>query len=91
MVTWEDISLIDQNGVIILYEVLFEPLETFGGNISEQKHNTTDLFATLMDLEEFVNYNISIRGYTIVGPGIYSVPIVVMTSETSKLLTSSET
>ena len=91
MVTWENIPLIDQNGVIITYEIIYEPLETFCGNISEQKHNTTDLFATLMDLEEFVNYSISIRGYTIVGPGIYSVPIIVMTSEASKLFAVSET
>lgn len=91
MVTWEDIPLIDQNGVIITYEVLYEPLETFHGNISEQSLNTTDLFANLTDLEEFVNYSISIRGYTVVGPGNYSVPIIVMTSEASKFSTVSET
>ena len=84
MVTWEEIPLIDQNGVIITYEVLYEPLETFRGNIAEQRLNRTDLFANLTDLEEFVNYSISIRGYTVVGPGNYSVPIVVMTSEASK-------
>ena len=87
MVTWEDIPLIDQNGVIIIYEVLYESLETLRGSVSEQKLNTTNFFATLVDLEEFVNYSISIRGYTIVGPGIYSVPIIVMTSEASKFCT----
>lgn len=91
MVTWGNIPLIDQNGVIITYEVLYEPLETFCGNISEQRLNTTDLFVNLMDLEEFVNYSISIKGYTVVGPGNYSVPIVVRTSEASKFSTVSET
>ena len=86
--TWEDIPLIDQNGVIITYEVLYEPLQTFRGNIAEQRANTTNSSITLMDLEEFVNYSISVRGYTIVGPGIYSVAVTVMTQEDSKLSTS---
>lgn len=88
MVTWEDIPLIDQNGVIVIYEVLYEPLETFNGNITEQTVNSTDLFINLMDLEEFINYSISVRGYTNVGPGNYSVPVLVMTLEDGKLITT---
>lgn len=67
-----------------MYEVLYEPLETFNGNITEQTINTTNRFITLMSLEEFVNYSISVRGYTIVGPGNYSVPVLVMTLEDGK-------
>ena len=88
MVTWEDIPLIDQNGVIVIYEVLYEPLETFNGNITEQTVNSTDLFINLMDLEEFINYSISVRGYTNVGSGNYSVPVLVMTLEDGKLITT---
>ena len=84
--TWEDIPLIDQNGIILTYEVLYEPLETFDGNITEQRVNTTNFSITQMDLEEFVDYSISVRGYTIVGPGNYSVPVVVMTQEDGILL-----
>ena len=84
LVTWEDIPLIDQNGVIITYEVLYEPMEMFNGNITEQTINTTNRSITLMSLEEFVNYSISVRGYTIVGPGNYSVPVLVMTLEDGK-------
>ena len=68
----------------MVYEVLYEPLETFNGNITDQKINTTTQFITLMGLEEFTNYSISVRGYTIVGPGNYSVPVLVMTFEDGK-------
>ena len=37
--------------------------------------NTTNLSITLMDLEEYVEYNISVRAYTSVGPGPYTVGI----------------
>ena len=68
----------------MVYEVLYEPLETFNGNITDQKINTTTQFITLMGLEEFTNYSISVRGYTNVGPGNYSVPILAMTFEDGK-------
>lgn len=83
-VIWEAISLIDQNGVIIAYEVLYEPLQTFNGNITEQRVNTTNVSITLMNLEEFVSYSISVRGYTIVGPGNYSLPVIITTLEDGK-------
>ena len=84
IVTWNEIPLIDQNGIIIEYEVLYEPLETFSGSIVESSLNTSNLSAELMNLEEFVNYSISVRGYTNQGPGNYSVPIFVMTLDDSK-------
>ena len=68
----------------MMYEVLYEPLETFNGNIAEQTVNTTNRFIILMGLEEFINYRTSVRGYTIVGPGNYSVPVIVKTLEDGK-------
>ena len=68
----------------MMYEVLYEPLETFNGTITEQKINTTNHFITLTGLEEFINYSISVRGFTVVGPGNYSVPLLVMTIEDGK-------
>ena len=68
----------------MMYEVLYEPLETFNETITEQKINTTNHFITLTDLEEFINYSISVRGVTVVGPGNYSVPLLVMTIEDGK-------
>ena len=84
--TWDKIPAIDENGMIITYEVLYEPLETFEGMIMELRLNTSNLSASLIDLEEFVNYSISVRGYTIEGPGNYSTPIIAMTLEDGKLL-----
>ena len=75
-VNWNKVLEIDQNGIITEYEVMYEPLMTFGGLITTLTVNTTNLSITLMDLEEYVEYNISVRAYTSVGPGPYSVGIV---------------
>ena len=76
MVTWGLVPAIDQNGVITEYEVMYEPLETFGGNISTQRMNVTapGMSVTLTKLQEFVNYSISVRAYTAVGEGPFSTP-----------------
>ncbi len=80
-VEWTDVPDIDQNGIITEYEVMYEPLMTFEGQLNTTIVNTKNLFITLNDLEEFVNYNISVRAYTSVGPGPYSDGIMRMTFE----------
>ncbi len=85
-VNWTDVPEIDQNGIITEYEVMYEPLMTFGGQLNATIVNTTNLFITLNGLEEFVNYNISVRAYTSVGPGPYSAGIVRMTIEDGEFL-----
>ena len=81
MVTWEMVPPIDQNGVITMYEVLYEPLETFGGAIGPLSSPSTAMSLLLTGLEKFVNYNISVRAYTSVGAGPYSEDLTEMTSE----------
>ena len=83
-VNWNEVLEIDHNGIITEYEVMYEPLMTFGGLITTLTVNTTNLSITLMDLEEYVEYNISVRAYTRVGPGSYSVGIVRRTLEDGK-------
>ena len=83
-VSWTEVLEIDQNGIITEYEVMCEPLMTFGGQITALTVNTTNLSITLMDLEEYVEYNISVRAYTSVGSGPYSVGIVRRTLEDGK-------
>ena len=78
---------IDQNGIIIIYEVMYQPLETFNGNIATKTINLTNMSVLLADLQEFVNYNISVRAYTSVGAGPYSDEIIVMTPQDGKLCT----
>ena len=87
MVTWEMVPPIDQNGVITMYEVLYEPQETFNGAIMS---TTTTVDGTaravnLTGLEEYVNYNISVRAYTSAGEGPYSEGIIEMTNEDGEL------
>ena len=64
-----------------MYEVLYEPLMTLGGLLTTATLNTTDLFLILNSLQEYVEYNISVRAYTSVGPGPYSLGIVRRTLE----------
>ena len=78
----------DQNGIIIAYEVLYEPLQTFDGQLEPQTVNTTELFTYLTTLQEFVGYNFSVRAYTSAGPGPYSDEIFAMTLEDSNLIES---
>jgi hypothetical protein len=82
-VTWDIVPPIDQNGVITMYEVLYEPLETFNGSITSNMTTVagTERSVVLMDLEEYVNYTISVRAFTSVGAGPNSNAVIEMTDE----------
>ena len=69
-----------------MYEVQYKPLETFDEQISIETVNTSDpvLMMNLTGLEEYVEYNISVRAYTSTGPGPYSDPVTVRTLEDGK-------
>ena len=84
---WEDVVPIDQNGVITTYEVLYAPLETFGGVIQSQAISVpaTQMSVVLSGLEDFVDYFVSIRAYTSVGEGPYSEGMVIRTLENCKI------
>ena len=87
LVSWDIVPPIDQNGIITMYEVLYQPLETFGGAIEILTTNVSasEMSVVLMDLQEFVYYNISVRAYTSVGEGPYSEATNAQTDEDSKL------
>ena len=91
-VSWDMIPPIDQNGIIVLYEVLYQPLETFNGTIGPMTETVTMLNmtvtpkVTLTGLQEFVEYNISIRAFTVVGPSPYSEVVLQRTFEDGKNL-----
>ena len=78
--TWDEIPGLDQNGIIINYEVQIDPLD-FPADIFVQLLNTTNLEIQVTSLEEYVFYNISVRAYTSVGPGPYSDPVTERTFE----------
>ena len=83
-VLWEEVPAINENGVITVYEVLYTPLMTFEGQISANTTNTSQLNSTLTGLQEYVEYSISVRAYTSVGPGPYSDGVVERTFEDGK-------
>ena len=87
MVTWERVLAIDENGIIINYEVRVEPLE-FTESLTTSFVNTAALMVAIGSLQEYVEYNISVRAYTIVGPGPYSNPVTQRTLEDRKLVRS---
>ena len=80
-VRWEEVPSIDRNGIIIVHEVCYQPLETFSNTITKEVVNASELFLELTGLEEFLEYNISVRAYTSQGPGPFSDDITQMTQE----------
>ena len=87
IVSWNEVPLRDQNGNIIVYEIMYEPHQNFNGfiglNISNVTGPTQSL--TIMNLEEEVEYIILVRAYTTAGPGNYSDPITETTFEAGKV------
>ena len=84
LVTWDEVDPEDQNGEIVMYDVRYVPLETCSGSLATKTVNIMDtsmLTTTLTDLEEYVEYNISVRARTMVGPGPYSDPVIERTAE----------
>ena len=86
-VTWEEVPAINRSGVITMYEVQYEPLETFDDQIFIETINTSGpvLILNLTGLEEYVEYSISVRAYTSTGPGPYSDPVTVRTETDGRL------
>ena len=83
-VCWDQVPAINRNGDITVYEVQYDPLETFDGRISTETTNTSLMCTVLAGLEEYVEYNISVRAYTSAGPGPYSNPVTERTHTDSK-------
>ena len=81
VVMWHNVPPIDQNGVITMYEVMYTPSQDFGGAIGTRTTNVTELSVLLMNLEENINYSISVLSYTSVGPGPNSDPLTILTNE----------
>ena len=86
LVRWREVPAINRNGIIVQYEVLHEPLETFGGQIvtGMKVTNASTFQLVLMNLQEHIQYNISVNAYTDVGSGPYSLAMILMTLEDGK-------
>ena len=70
----------------MMYEAQYRPLMTFDGALSSMTVSSINVrMVVLTGLEEFVEYNISVRTYTSVGPGPYSKEITERTYDTSEI------
>ena len=88
-VSWVELSDICQNGVVLEYEIQYQPLQTFDVLMTRFMNVTAPAeMANLTGLEEYVDYNITVRAYTSVGAGPYSDPDTVTTFEDSKIMYS---
>ena len=87
-VTWEQVPPSDRNGFITYYEIFYEPLITFGGVLTSASVNISSRSprsVILSDLQEFVDYNISVRAFTEVGAGPFSPVETERTFQDGKL------
>ena len=85
MVTW-DIALLPYDYNISAFEVFYQPLESFHGILQTNSVNVSgsEMLVILMDLEEFVTYNISVLVYATTGMA-HTDGVMVTTLEDSKL------
>ena len=82
-VMWEDVSQSNQFSDTTMYEVMYTPLESIGGTVESNMIIVLEptQSVVLTGLEEYVNYSISVRAYSCVGPGPYSVDLTILTNE----------
>ena len=82
-VQWKTVDPIDENGNTIAYEIMYTPQQTFNGLIRTSMMNVSefDLSVNLTELQEYVNYTVSVRAYTSVGAGLYSNEVTILTPE----------
>ena len=84
-VKWDEVLPIDQNGVITMYEVMYTPLEDFGGTVLANTTIISEQSTVLQNLQEYVNYSISVRAFTGIGMGPFSAPLMVLTLEDGEI------
>ena len=80
---WSEIPFIHQNGIITTYEVFYEPLDSYDGQLEGRILNVTTLSIVLTGVEEFTEYNISVRAYTVKGAGPYIDNVIIQTFQDS--------
>ena len=82
-VTWSEVPDVDQNGIILRYEVEFKPTQSQSSrDISVLPTESRDI--TVSGLEIFTQYAIRVRAVTTIGSGPYSDEILAATLEDGK-------
>ena len=85
-ISWNEINPIDQNGIIIVYEVDYQPAQMFNGSRIGYVVYSTITTIILSDLHESVQYNITVRAYTSIGAGPFSSHVLSVTEEARKFI-----
>ena len=85
-VQWEEVPAIDRNGIVTFYEVRVDPAQF--QIVRYENVSGSELVLVVDGLEEFVEYSFTIRAYTIVGPGPFSVITTNTTNQAGKRITS---
>ena len=74
-VTWKEIAEKDRNGIIIVYTVAYKVED----QPTQLSLNTTDKNTVIKGLKPFTSYCITVRGYTKIGPSVWSPCTIVKT------------
>ena len=81
-VLWEEVPEIDRNGIIIYYEVRVDPAQF--QDVRYVNVSGSELVLMVDGLEEFVEYNFTVRAYTVAGPGPFGDITTDITDEASE-------
>jgi len=85
-VQWSNVPAAEQNGVILSYTVTYKALPY--GSPQTKVVSARISQATLIGLNEYTNYSITVFASTVKGGGRISAPIFVNTDEDSKFTCS---
>ena len=81
-VDWDIVPVVDQNGIILTYTVMYKALPDETPRSTVVIAPTTQ--ANLTGLKKYRNYSITVFASTAKGDGNVSAPIIVITDEDSK-------
>ena len=84
-VSWNPVPLMDQNGIITVYDVEYSQSTFLDLNSPlTLSVDGTNMSATISGLEEYVEYSISVAAYTVIGEGPFSLPVQETTLQDSQ-------
>ena len=82
--SWEDVPVVQKNGIIIKYTITYRSLtENHNGHVTVTG-KPPSLTGEITGLREYVEYNITVFASTVKGDGPNSTAIVVRTEQDSK-------
>ena len=86
-ISWQPVPDIDRNGIITQYTVEFDPVQTFGGQLTNESMvvDASESYVILDGLQEYVEYDVRVRASTVAGDGPDSPTIRQRTLEAGEI------